>query len=66
MIGGNPHWFVEEMTRRVAQERDGRAEVVLNGLVADFADYRFAVGFLEGMQFALGIAEDIKKDMDAQ
>jgi hypothetical protein len=65
MIGGNPHWFVEEMTRRVAKERADRAEVVLNGMCQDFADYRYAAGFFEGMQKVIEIAEDIRKEHDA-
>ena len=65
MIGGNPHWFLNEMRGRVAKERAERGEIVLNGGCQDYADYRYATGFFEGMQKVIEIADDIKKEFDA-
>ena len=53
------------MTRRVAIERAERGEIVLNGGCQDYADYRYAAGFFAGMQQAIEIAEDIRKEQDA-
>ena len=65
MIGGNPHWLVDEIGRRVAKERAERGETVLNGMCQDYADYRYAAGFFEGMQKVIEIAENIRKEQDA-
>ncbi len=65
MIGGYSPWFSEELVRRVARERAERAEIVINGGCQDYADYRYAAGFFEGMQRVIEIADDIRKEQEA-
>lgn len=65
MIGGYSPWFCEELTCRVAKERAERAMSLANGAAGDFADYRYAVGFMDGMELALTIADEIRKEQEA-
>lgn len=62
---GSP-WFHDELIRRITKERSDRAESLATGLCGDFPDYRYAVGFCAGMQFALEIADEIKREQDQQ
>ena len=64
MIGGFSPWFSDEFARRVVHERGERLEGMGNGFCGDFADYRYTVGFLDGMRKALEIAEDIRKEQE--
>ena len=64
MIGGYSPWFSQELEKRVAHERGERLETMGNGFCGDFADYRYAIGFLDGMRRALEIAEDIRKEQE--
>lgn len=64
MIGGYNPWFVEELKRRIEAQALEKAMDLARGAAGDFADYRGAVQFIAGMQFALELAEDIKKEMD--
>jgi hypothetical protein len=61
---GGPNWLEEELGKRVAKERSEKAESLLTGLCGDFADYRYAVGFADGMQRVIEIAEDIRKEQE--
>ncbi len=65
MIGGNYSWFKAELTKRVEAERLSRAESLARGAAQDFADYRYGVGFCDGMALAIEIADEITKEMDA-
>lgn len=43
----------EEVARavlaRIAEQQEGRARAVLDGKAADYAEYRFHVGYLKGL-----------------
>ena len=65
MIGGYHPYFHEEFKRRVESKRQERLESLALGACGDFADYRYAIGFFGGLQEALDLAEDIKKEQDA-
>ena len=41
-----------------------RAKTVIGGFCQDYADYRYAAGFFEGLNKALEIAAEIKKEQD--
>ena len=64
MIGGYNPWFIEELSRRVEQERLEKSGDLGRGAAGDYADYRYEVGFIAGMAHVLTIADEIKKEMD--
>lgn len=65
MIGGYHPWFHEELKRRVVALRAERAESLISGAAAgDFADYRYAVGFGDGLNAALDIADEIRAEQE--
>lgn len=64
MIGAYHPYFHEELIRRVVKESLERAEDLGNGAAGDFADYRYAVGFIAGLKLSLEIAEDIRRECD--
>lgn len=64
MIGGYNPWFNEELSRRIEKERVVRAQSLMAGVAGDFADYRYAVGFNDGMALVLTIADEIKREQD--
>ena len=65
MIGGFHPWFSDELTRRIEGKRLERLESLSLGACGDFADYRYAIGFFDGLKEALEIANDIRKDQEA-
>jgi len=65
VIGGYHPFFHQELERRVTADRVERMTEIGGGLCEDFAAYRYAVGFLDGLNHALVLAEEIKKDIDA-
>lgn len=65
MIGGFHPWFCEELNRRIAQRRAERAMSLASGAAGDFADYRYGVGYLDGLQAALDVADEIRKEQEA-
>lgn len=64
MIGGHQVYVFDELARRIAVKRQERMESLAAGTCSDFADYRHAVGFFDGMSEALAIADDIRKEQD--
>ena len=65
MIGGYHPWFHEELERRVLADKTDKALSLAAGAAGDFADYRYACGLLAGLDLALEIAGEIKKELDA-
>lgn len=64
MISGYAPWFHEELKRRVEKDCVDRAVQLGQGMAGDFADYRYAVGFIAGQKYALDLAEEIKQETD--
>lgn len=64
MIGGYSPWFIEELKRRVEAYRCECSDEVISGGAADFAHYRYAVGFNDGLKQTLIIADEIKQEQD--
>lgn len=64
MIGGYHPWFTEELVRRVTEDRVERMTEIATGICEDHAAYRYACGFLDGLNRALEFADEIKKDID--
>lgn len=64
MIGGYHPWFHQELQRLVEVERREKAEDMARGACGDFADYRYAVGYVDGMNRVLELADDIRKKQD--
>lgn len=65
MIGiGNYQWFYSEIERRVLADKTTKALDLAQGAAADFADYRYGCGVLAGLDLALEIAGEIKKELD--
>lgn len=64
MIGSHS-WFHGQINERLARLRAERAFSLAQGAASDFADYRYGVGYLDGLQVALDIADELKKEQDA-
>jgi hypothetical protein len=65
MIGGYHPWFHEELARRCHAEQSERAgELGLAAGIPDYPTYRERVGLIAGLQRALEIADEIKRDLD--
>jgi hypothetical protein len=64
VIGGHPLWFQEELTRRAKAEQAERAQSLGRGDALDFAQYQHGVGYIAGLEAAIDISEQIKKEMD--
>lgn len=65
MIGSYNSYFHEALKARIEKDRLERADGMARGMCGDFADYRYAVGFVDGMNRVLELADDIKKEHDA-
>jgi hypothetical protein len=65
VIGAYHPFFHEELERRVTTDRVERMTDLAGDICPDFAAYRYACGFLAGLNHALVLAEEIKKDIDA-
>jgi hypothetical protein len=65
VIGGYHPWFHDELIRRVTEDRVTRMTEIGEGIAPDYAAYQYACGMLAGLNHALVIAEEIKKDIDA-
>lgn len=64
MIGGYSPWFCEQLASRVMQRWVERSASLAMGAAQDFADYRYAVGYLQGLKDAIEIADDIRKEQE--
>lgn len=64
MLGGYNPWFIEELNRRANAMRQDRLEALGAGGCGDFADYRYGVGFFDGLQMTLTLADEIKRELD--
>jgi hypothetical protein len=64
MIGGYTPWFHEELARRVEKLIHEREDSLGRGAAGDFADYRFACGFFDGLRTAMELADEIKQDVE--
>lgn len=67
MIGGgyNP-WFIDELARRIENDRKERATDLGQGGAPDFAAYQYDCGVIEGLRLAAEHAADIKNEQDRQ
>lgn len=65
MIGIYSPGFHEELNRRVIAERLDKAIDLARGAAPDYPAYQHACGILAGLELALDIANEIKKDADA-
>lgn len=64
MIGGHHPWFTEQLKLRVEAMQAERARSLMGGAAGDFADYRYAVGFADGLDAALAIANEIRAEQE--
>jgi hypothetical protein len=65
MIGGYHPWFHEELARRYRAEQAEQAGVLSRAEgVPDYPTYRERVGLIAGLERALEIADEIKRDLD--
>ena len=64
MIGGYHPWFHEELVRRVTKDKVEKAIDLSRGAAPDYPAYQYACGLLAGLDLALEIAEEIKKDIE--
>ncbi len=65
MIGGYSPWFCEEFARRIEEECAASAMHLGKGMAATYEDYRQFVGFIQGLEKAKVIADEIKQEQDA-
>lgn len=64
MIGGYNPWYIQELKTRIANECVDKSIELGQGMAGDFADYRYAVGLLDGLRLASDIADQIKQEQD--
>lgn len=66
MIGGYNPWFIDEVTRRARRRGADILGEMGQGLCPDYAGYQRMVGEVAGLEAALDIMEDIRKEQDSQ
>jgi hypothetical protein len=64
VIGSNPNWFQQELERRIVADQTNRCTSLGQGIAGDFADYRYGVGFIAGLETALDISKEIMKELE--
>lgn len=65
MIGSFSPWFCDELDRRVLGNKTEKALELAQGAAPDYPAYQYACGLLAGLDLALEIAGEIKKELDA-
>ena len=53
------HALLEE---RVTKAVESRAQSLASGSAADYAEYRFSVGYVQGLSDALKLCDEIEKE----
>ena len=66
MIGGGSNWFAEEAKRRIEADQTDKRAGLGNGDAGDFADYRYGVGFIAGLETAKDFIDQIIKEQESQ
>jgi len=51
------------LVARLVEEENRRATHIMTGAATDFCDYRYRVGFVEGLRFAAKTCEDVERDL---
>jgi hypothetical protein len=56
---------MDELIKRVTEDKIGKAVDLAAGAAPDYPAYQYACGLMAGLDLALTIADEIKKDIDA-
>lgn len=64
MLGNANPWVFEELERRLKARQDEGRQALGAGCAGDFAAYRWAVGVIDGIEQAIMIAQDIRKESE--
>lgn len=54
---------LNELAKRIVEEEDRRANILLSGTAESFEDYRGQVEFLKGLRKARELCEGVEKDL---
>jgi hypothetical protein len=63
MIGSYAPFFIDELVKRVTEAKINRAVGLATGS-ADYPTYKYECGLMAGLDLALEIADEIKRDID--
>ena len=64
MIGGYHPFFHQELIRRIAKDRAEKAATLGERYAQTWEDYHYGCGVIAGLQAALDIADEIKREID--
>jgi len=57
-------WFQSVLEDRIATLIQQRSSELSHGSAEDYSSYKFQVGFIHGLEAAVGLADEINREMD--
>lgn len=64
MIGSISPWFIEEFSRRIQSRGAEKLNEMSQGMCADYAHYKEVCGQIAGLNEAIEIADEIRREQD--